>query len=302
MDNDQEKSEGRTIAKAILIGDVNAWGDFLFRYGSTLARVAEKHSRSASLQSFFSTEDIVNGFLTDKLVARPEVMLAPISRGEGSLKPRLLSSLKNYCKSLHRRKKSVQAESTLDATVDKKTLNFPDIFQYEIPEQIQKQIAKQQAAIRSTFQEKSRVQVPQREVLLLQERIWLSEQFAAAYCKDSDTMLEKGLFAKQLSSLYPWTDSEASVPVPEKNEPLSKLWQALTSVLLEPPFRADAATVSEHLEIPPNTWTKWVGRARKRVIEHVGGDLGKKLFPNWPKRLFSANGSIAMSREQQDTK
>lgn len=302
MDRSQEENEGQAVAIAILAGDSNAWDDFQSRYGDALRRVAIRHSRSTSLQSVFSTEDIINGFLTAKLLARPEEMLAPISRGEGSLKPRLLASLENYCKDLHRRKKALQAELTPEIWADRKTMDNPEIFQHEIPEQIRKRIAEQQRAIRSTFQRKSRARVPQREVLLLQERIWIAEQFAASHCKDSDTMLEKDVFAREFASLYPWTDSEAVVPIPERSEPLSKVWQAITPALINPPFRAEALIVAEYLQIPRNTWTKWVGRARKRVVEHVGDHLGKELFPNWPDGLFLATKPISTPNEQQDTK
>ncbi len=284
MNSGQEETEGHSLSKAILAGDPNAWGEFLSEYGDALRRVAEKHSRSAKLQSVVSWEDIFQGFFTDKLIAHKEGMFSATSRGEVPLKPRLLASLGNYCNDLYRRKLTLRNESTLDARVSQKAV---DVFHYDEPRLIRRRIAEQQLAIRSTFQQNLRIQVPQQEILLLQERIWIAEQFAAFYCKGSDSKSEKDQFALQCESLYPFTESEADVRIPESNEPLSNVWHAIASALVNPPFCADALIVANYLRIPRNTWTKWVGRARKQVVDHIGIYQAKEFFPNWPSGLFA---------------
>ena len=70
MDRSEEEIEGQAIAKAILAGNANAWNDLQSRYGGVLRRVAIRYSSSTALQSIFSTEDIINGFLTDRVIAK----------------------------------------------------------------------------------------------------------------------------------------------------------------------------------------------------------------------------------------
>ena len=284
MDSNQEQTEGQRIAKAILASDANAWDDFQRVYGEVISRVASKRAKSIKLRSEFSAEDIVNGFMADKLLDRPERMFGPVANGQRPLTPRLLRSLVNYCNSLQRRlKNTVHSEASLELHSDERIDDDPDYHPHEV---VKNRIDTQQRVIREAFAVASRIRVPQREILLLSERIFVAEQIAVIYCNESlsSSELEK---AKQLvSTLYPWSDDESATPIPMVNDPLSIVWEAISQIVFTHPFGADGTVIADRIIVPRNTWDIWVHRARQRVIASAGISKAKKLFPNWPQSLF----------------
>ena len=100
-----ETVEGQDVALLILGGEpAPGWEAFRERYESQLIRQADGLlRRMPTLRSFDQAEDLVQGFLVERVMGRPEVMLGSTARGERPLWPRLSRSFSNYCMQLLRR-------------------------------------------------------------------------------------------------------------------------------------------------------------------------------------------------------
>ena len=301
MDQDKEVTEGQTIAKAILDGEANAWELFQLCFGDAISRIASKRAKSFSLQAEFSAEDIIHGFIAEKLLMQPEKIFGPVASGDRPLTPRLLRSLVNYCNSLNRRRKStVHSDKSLEKHRDKQSNEDPDYYPHETAVLIKKRVEDQQKLIREAFAVSSRIRVPQREILLLSERILFAEQFVLGYCNEHQSSIEWDAAKVSVATLYAWTDKEAATLIPMANDALSTIWETISRSLFTPPFGADGFAIAEIIQVPRNTWDIWVRRARQRLILHAGVQKSKGLFPNWPQRLFdSENFTIGQGKGEQ---
>ncbi len=287
MDNNREQIEGQAVAKAILAGDANAWKDFQLLFGDAIARIASKRAKSPKLRSEFSGDDIVNGFMAEKLLDRPERMFGPAAKGQRPLAPRLLSSLGKYCNSLQRRRRrTVHSEMSLDLHPDERGDDNPDYNPQEAATLTKKRIEDQQRIIREAFSGPSRIRVPQREILLLSERILFAEQVAASYCRENQSSSERDAANQLVCTLYSWSDDESATLIPMINHPLSTIWHSISHDIFNPPFGVDSYMVADRIQVLRNTWDIWVRRARQRVIASAGVQKPKELFPHWPRRLF----------------
>ena len=302
MQNKQEQVQGQTIAIAILAGKKSAWDEFHSLYGGMLLNFASRIADSCDLQSEFSAEDVVNDFLAEKVLNCPEKMFGKIARGEGCLKPRLLTSLRNYGRDLHRRSGGVQSNTESQLIADTKTSQVTGDGLEEVTRQTRSLIDDQQQAIRSSFPTSSRIRGAPREILLLSERVLMAEKVAECFCRENASEDEKKQHLQMLVDFFPWENSEATTLIPERNEPLLNVWQYLAPQLFDPPFGVDGAIISTFLKMPRNTWYQWVKRARNRVIKHVGVSRCQELFPYWPKRLFLAIESPPTFRSQRGIK
>ena len=88
--------EGQDIALAILEGARDSgWEAFRERYETRLIRQAEGRSEAESdVRSSCQAEDLVQGFLADRIMGRPRQMFGRSARGERPLWPRLSRSLR----------------------------------------------------------------------------------------------------------------------------------------------------------------------------------------------------------------
>lgn len=299
MDKDKEVTEGQAIAKAILNGEANAWERFQLCFDDAISGFASKRAKSFSLQAEFSSEDIVNGFMTEKLLSQPEKMFGPVADGLRPLTPRLLRSLINYCNSLgRRRKRLVHSDTSIKMQVDEKSYRDPDYYPHETAELMKGRIETQLRLIRETFTLSSRIQNPQLEILLLSERIQFAEQSALAYCHEHQTSVEWNAARVLVATLHAWTDKEAATLIPEANIPLSIVWETISRVLFAPPFGTNGFAIAEIIQVPRNTWDMWVRRARQRLIAYAGVQKSKGLFPYWPEKLFES-GSLPIGQDKE---
>ncbi len=287
MDQVDEQIEGQSIARAILASGEGAWARFDVQYREMIVDVSGKRARSSKLRSEFDCDDIVQGFYLSQLLDRPVRIFGPVAEGRRPLTPRLLDSLKNYCNSLHRRRKRFEGSSTPQADAIEDTGNISSkLDSEEAAADLTLRFSKQLSVIRLTFAVPSRAVVPQREVLLLSERLILAESFATSHCRNDASADELAKVQEAVIALHPWSSEEASTSIPEVNEPLSIVWELLVPEIFSVPFGADGYSIAECLRIPRNTWDKWVQRARERVVRFAGAGKAEALFPYWPARLF----------------
>ena len=298
MENDEEQVDGQLVARAILNGDPNAWDEFQEVFGDLISKMASDRARSTKLRAEFSPEDIVQGFVAERLLKQPEKMFGPVAKGQRPLTPRLLRSLANYCNSLQRRRKRlVQPKTDLESSPDERFVDEPALLPTEVVDQIRRRIREQQTANRNAFAESSRARIPQREILLLSERISFAGQIIESFCREDHSDQELHLVSEMVVVLYPLSDDESSTLIPMVNEPLSTVWQSLSVIFFAPPFLADGNAVADQIEVVRNTWDIWVRRARQRVIAHAGHLRSKEMFPHWPSRLTEVGKTVSNAEQ-----
>lgn len=297
MKENQEETEGQSIARSILAGEANAWNEFQLSFGQKISEFAVKRSKSVGLRSEYSAEDIINGFMVEQLLKQPEKMFGPVAKGQRPLTPRLLRSLTNFCNSLQRRRKgTVHIDMSREADLVDQANIDPDFYPHEVALLTKKRIDEQQRTIRETFSVPSRIRVPQREILLLSERVWFAEQIALSHCNEYHSTHEQDASKALVLRLYPWSKDESVTLIPMANETLSAIWEVLSPILFSPPFGVDGSEIAERIQVPRNTWDIWVRRARQRVIAFASVQKAKDLFPAWPQRLFEFDPEAIISK------
>lgn len=298
MNQTDDQVEGQSIARAILANAESAWDRFEAQYREMIVDAAEKRARSSKLRSEFDCDDIVQGFYSNQLLDRPVRMFGPVAEGQRPLTPRLLDSLKNYCNSLHRRRKRFEGLSTHQGdTIEDTGYISSKLDSEDASADLKFRFSEQLSVIRSTFAAPSRAVVPQREVLLLSERLILAETFATSHCRNDASADELAKVQDAVIALHPWSSEEASTSIPEVNEPLLIVWGLLVPEVFTVPFGADGYSIAECLRIHRNTWDKWVQRARECVVKFAGARKTEALFPYWPTRLFQTESSRSQPTE-----
>ena len=71
MKSEQEQVEGQAVSRAILDGDARAWNQFQEAFGELIENAASGRAKSRKLRAEFSVEDVVHGFMADKLLDQP---------------------------------------------------------------------------------------------------------------------------------------------------------------------------------------------------------------------------------------
>ena len=279
-----EAVEGQNLAIAILQGDPNAaWEAFRKRYESQLIRRAEGLlMRAPTLRAFGQAEDLVQGFLVDQVISRPDVMLGPAARGEKPLWPRLSRSLGNYCiqtlRPLARHPEVVSEDAIeVEAAADVGDVRDRD----EMWASIKRRVQERQAAIRDAFAEQESGMVPPLHLLLLSERLFLAQLIETTFGEaDPSPSLEIPV-PELVNRIAPWSDQERGQIMPPRDIPLGEIWNTLT----RPTLRTDGDAIAQVLGVRRNTWDQRIHRARLRVLNHVGLEDCRRLFPHWPERL-----------------
>jgi hypothetical protein len=310
--DETEAVEGQSIARAILAEEPGAWDRFYARYvraadvssGGYVPKVltlwALKRIQGDSLlRSQYSAEDLVQGFVTLKVMQRRQVMLTPCADGRQPLHPRLIESFENYCHDRYRKVKRAQdAESRARKPAADECPPEAEGDLTNANEEIIARINDQLHAIREAALSAPKASHPRREFLLLSERLILAERIVESFSEPGGAgpSIERGLppqpsdAAQMAASLGPWTEDEKTRPLPNAGRPLEEVWRQLAELLRRAPHRIDGAAVAAALFAKRNTWEKWVQRARLMVVKQLGIDRARKLFPCWPKRLFTARG------------
>jgi hypothetical protein len=144
-------------------------------------------------------------------------------------------------------------------------------------------VAQQIEAMRVALQDGSAGQVPYLHVLLLSERLTLSELVGRTL---GETLPEAGAVTDLVERLSPWSPCEREQPLRYNNALLGAVWEALRDQVSRPPYRADANDIASQLNCTRDDWYQWCARARRRVIACIGAERCQALFPLWPDRLF----------------
>ncbi len=279
-----EAVEGQNIAIAILEGNADSgWDAFRKRYETQLIRrAAGLLMRAPTLRSFGQAEDLVQGFLVDQIISRPDMMLGPAARGEKPLWPRLSRSLGNYCIQTLRplaRHPTVVSEDAIEAeaAADVGEVGDRDAT-WAI---IERRVHERQAAIRHAFAEQASGMVPLLHLLLLSERLFLAHLIETSFAEaDPPPSLEIPI-PELVNRIAPWSDREQGQILPPRDIPLGEIWNTLT----RPTLRTDGDAIAQVLGVRRNTWDQRIHRARLRVLNHLGLEDCRGLFPHWPERL-----------------
>ncbi len=275
--------EGQDIALAVL-GE--AWDSGLQalrdRYESLLIRQAERLLRDKpTLRSSGQAEDLVQGFLADRVISRPREMLGPTARGERPLWPRLSLSFRHYCIQILR---GLRRQPKLISQDEIEAVQAADVGEVEEPGKVRatinRRIQERQDAIRQVFRAQAPGSVPLGHLLLLSERLYLAQLLKMAL-EDADPRYSEVPIAEQLSRIAPWSEEEQSQALPPQSIPLGVIWRSLTS----PTLRPDGNSIAQVLGTRRNTWDRWMYRARSRVKSSLGSETCRRLFPHWPERL-----------------
>ena len=95
--------EGQEIALDILNDVPGAWDRFHDAYSERLlARAMKMLAACPSLRQRHQAADIVQDFITVKVLRRPQVMFQPVANGQQPLWPRLCRSLVNHASTMLR--------------------------------------------------------------------------------------------------------------------------------------------------------------------------------------------------------
>ncbi len=204
--------EGRDIALSILSGDPQrGWSAFLERYEEQLKRQAGAILRWApSLHSFGQEEDLVQGFLADQVMSRPDAMLGPAARGEQPLWPRLSRSFTNYCnqlgRSLAREQRSArEAAAQLEVATDLDEAGERD----DMWPGIERRVRERQETIRLAFRDQEPGPVPLGHLLLLSESLFLARLLETSLA-EADSRLSPEIPIPELVSQIGDMDSRGS--------------------------------------------------------------------------------------------
>ncbi len=240
-----EAVEGRDIALDILSGEPGrGWSAFLERYENQLKRQAGAILRWApALHSFGQAEDLVQGFLADQVMNRPDTMFGPTASGEQPLWPRLSRSFTNYCnhilRGLARQRLASEAAAKLEAATEPDEASERD----DMWSGIERRVRDRQAAIRLAFSSQEPGQVPLGHLLLLSERLFLARLIEMSLA-ETDSRPSPGLPIPELvHEIAPWTPEECQRLLPPRHRSLQETWDSLT----QPVLRADGESIARAL-------------------------------------------------------
>jgi len=237
-------------------------------------------------------EDLVQDFLTNKVLPERKlrVLLQPIAEGRQPLWPRLSRSLVDYLYSLLRKPRPPVCADL--AYREAAPQNEPESHR-EPRILLRRRLLEQLGAIRNAFPGQSG-RAPHGPALLLQERLHLAAAVAhSGWVEEGQTV--EGLSLPELVELLtPWTSPEEGASLaPGGEATLGAAWEQAKARTQGSPQDADANLVAAILGITRGRWHQWTSRARCRVIEQLGEQAGRNLFPHWFEEQKPQTGSTA---------
>ena len=143
-------------------------------------------------------------------------------------------------------------------------------------------------AIRDAQTVTSRTRAPLGSILLLSERMRLTEQIARSFASEDPTTPLMVNPTKMATELGPWTQEECSSVFPSSGETLEDVWHKIELAYQAQSRPVGGEFVSSILEIKRNTYDKWLERARHKVVRLLGSEKAHDLFSSWPEQLFGS--------------
>ena len=163
--------------------------------------------RMPTLRSSGQAEDLVQGFLVDQVISRPDAMLGPAARGVRPLWPRLNLSFRHYCIQTLRRlarhpmlvsEDVIEAEAATD--VGDRGIETPREGSYRAESSWIRQ-----DTIRRAFSEQELGLVPLRHLLLLSERLFLAQLIETSFAEADRRPDPEITIPELVNRIAPWS-------------------------------------------------------------------------------------------------
>jgi hypothetical protein len=272
--------EGQEIALDILNGLPGAWDRFHEAYGERLlARAIKLLSACPTLRQRHQAADLVQDFITVKVLRRPQVMFRPVASGLQPLWPRLCRSMVNHATTMLRpinkglREVGIEQPAQLSDVAREPGLSDRSV--------IVERLSVLLEAIRSALPApQTQGQVAYRHFLLLKVRMDLLPRLKQAYQLQDGDLPEGVSLVQMAEELVPWTAEEAAQALlPGNSLTLGELWAQLLPLAPARVFEIGSLDASAILGIPSNTWNVYQMRGRNKTTAHHGYDIFDELFP-----------------------
>jgi hypothetical protein len=284
MATESGAGEGQALADRLLealdAGRPPDWDAFLSAYRFWLTHVAAgcltRNSKFGS--EFESPEELVNAFLAEKVFPprQARLMLGAPARGECPLRPRLATSLRNFCIDVLRSRPPVGVWETADALDIAEARNEMPLPDYE---DVASAIVRQLGAIRACLPVQQGA--PYRPALLLRHRLDWAGVFDGVRLHQTSGGDSVELTLAVLEELTAWENDELQTRLGESLVTLGKTWELIRPRLLAAADRRlssdDAAGT---LRVPRDLWDQWISRGRRRLRQHLGTEYAE-VFALW---------------------
>ncbi len=277
-------AQGQEIARRLLdsleANQPSDWDPFHAAYQRWLLHVASVYlARHPALATHFtSPEEVVNEFLAQKVYPKESMrrMLDAPARGECPLRPRLATSLNNFCMDVLRYPTPITRS---DPTRALETAEAPEPTAMPDYDDVVALIGRQMSAVRATLPLEQGA--PYRAALLLRLRLDWAGVFDGLMLQQSEDTDSIELTLPLLESLGAWESEEMGTRLGESLLSLGAAWEALRPLLLAAADRRlSASEVAAVLRVPRDLWDQWISRGRRRLKVDMGDEYDE-VFALW---------------------
>jgi hypothetical protein len=284
MATESGPGEGQALAHRLLealdAGRPPDWGAFHSTYRRWLLHVAAGClTRISGLGADFeSPEELVNAFLAEKVFSlrQARLMLGAPARGECPLRPRLATSLRNFCVDVLRSRPPLgirQPSDRLDMAEATQEMPLPNY------EEVAGAVTQQLVAIRDSFPLMRGA--PYRLALLLRHRLDWAGVFDGIRLHQASGGEDIELTLGVLEGLTTWDTAELETRLGESLVTLGGTWEVLRPRLLAAADRRlSSEDVAGTLRVPRDLWDQWVSRGRRHLRQHLGAGYAE-VFALW---------------------
>jgi DNA-directed RNA polymerase specialized sigma24 family protein len=277
--------EGQALARRLL-SSLDArqrpdWEAFDGVYREWLLHVAAGcRSRYPALDRHFqSPQEVVQSFLAEKVYPPEQArrMLTGPANGECPLRPRLATSLRNYCVDVLRSPAAVHHTEPSEAL---EWIEAPEPDPLPDVEDLIALIRRQLKAIRSSLPVSAGA--PYRLALLLRLRLDWAGVLNGVELPQSGGTGRVEVSLADLERYIAWESSEAETRFGESPLTLGSAWEGLRPRLLAAvERRLSSRDVAGVLRVPRDLWDQWISRGRRHLRQQLGGEYAE-VFALWP--------------------